>query len=131
MKIKTSELIGDALDWVVMGLIFKGYEDMNNPIKPWVKERHDAGETCGSPSTNRDIGYEILETEGVYLFKRCNEHFKPADFWDASLPYDYRNQMRRVVSGPTPLIAICRCFVASKKGVVVEIPDELCIPPTH
>ena len=27
--------------------------------------------------------------------------------------------------GPTPLIAVCRCYVASKLGDVVEVPDEL------
>jgi len=29
-------------------------------------------------------------------------------------------------SGPTPLIAAMRCFVASKVGDEVEIPDILC-----
>ena len=27
--------------------------------------------------------------------------------------------------GPTPLIAVCRCYVASKMGDVVEVPEEL------
>lgn len=119
MKVKTSELIGDALDWVVIGLLFEQYERNGDPIKPWVKERHDAGEPCGSPSTNRDIGYEILETEQMALF-----FSEVHDCWMCSTP----RSLHVKETGPTSLIAICRCFVASKKGGKVEIPDIL-LPP--
>jgi hypothetical protein len=34
--------------------------------------------------------------------------------WDANVQY-----------GPTPLIAAMRCYVASKLGDEVEVPDEL------
>lgn len=36
--------------------------------------------------------------------------------------WDYLNPKQY---GPTPLIAAMRCYVASKLGVEVEIPDEL------
>lgn len=116
MKIKTCELIGHALDWVVMGLIFKGYEEMNDPIKPWVKERHDAGEPCGSPSTNRDIGYELLEQKEIGVWPPDEEH----PYWTAGT-----KGVAQAFTGPTPLIAICRCHIASQLGDEVEVPDEL------
>lgn len=34
-------------------------------------------------------------------------------------------QVHRVYFGPTPLIAAMRCYVASKLGDEVEVPEEL------
>ena len=33
--------------------------------------------------------------------------------------------MKTVIHGPTPLIAAMRCYVASKLGDEVEVPEEL------
>lgn len=44
------------------------------------------------------------------------------DVWEAG---PWINRTTRRPHGPTPLIAACRCFVASKLGDDVDIPKEL------
>ena len=61
-------------------------------------------------------GGPIIEREKI-----CASCPSTGDFWDARLhkfPPEYTR-------GPTPLIAAMRCYVASKLGDEVEIPEEL------
>jgi hypothetical protein len=37
----------------------------------------------------------------------------------------YQIYVSEVVYGPTPLVAAMRCYVASRLGAEVEIPDQL------
>jgi len=97
---KTRELIDDALDWAVAiaeGLRFEEWETWGNSSTDWAQ---------GGPI----IGRELIETTrgGAYA-----EHF-----WKAT-----RNSI--TAYGPTPLIAAMRCYVASKLGGEVDIPEEL------
>lgn len=62
-----------------------------------------------------NAGGPIIEREKITL-----DPFDDSPNWCATIPgYMYR------VYGPTPLIAAMRCYVASKLGDVVEIPEEL------
>lgn len=97
MKIKTSELIGDALDHVVLQL------DAENPSN-------------GFYSTDWADGGPIIEREKILL--------------DIVGPDDDQEWEGRIVGvwmeyGPTPLVAAMRCYVGSKLGNEVEVPDEL------
>lgn len=120
-KIKTSELTGAALDWAVakcevaepVGSFLDGvvpHPDYNN----------------FHPSTDWAQGGAIIERELIDLF--TEKHIHPVS-WVASVAC-YQNGHRLVgwrfhQYGPTPLIAAMRCFVTSRLGEEVEVPDEL------
>ena len=67
----------------------------------------------------------IIEREGVHLFQPVDSHFKPLSQWVAALPYNSTSTLKRCSYGPTPLIAAARCYVVSKLGDTVEVPEEL------
>ena len=92
---KTSALTGAALDWAVAKC--EGV-DLTHGLTD--DERY---------STNWAQGGPIIEREGMGVFK---------------LGY-VRGWASGFQSGPTPLIAAMRCYVASKLGDEVEIPEEL------
>ena len=97
---KTSELTGAALDWAV-GTALK------LPPPLW------DGLRCAAFSTNWSQGGPIIQREKIAV---DYDH----DVWNASI-----KGQRHYWSGPTPLIAAMRCYVASKLGDEVEIPEEL------
>ena len=99
---KTSELTGNALNWAVNHA--DGLTDMLAPVN-----------YCGK----WEFGGPIIEREGLQLRKRNDFHF-PAPFWQAGQWSDIT-----LMPGPTPLIAAMRCYVASKLGDDVDIPQEL------
>ena len=106
MKIKTTELKGTALDWSVAKC--EGIQDSE-----FVRTHMDAW-PC---STDWSQGGPIIEREGIAVRRSHNmEHGS----WQA-----IRDGFRNNHNGPTPLIAAMRCYVASKLGAEVEIPNEL------
>ena len=116
MKVKTSELIGPALDWAVA--VADGYSE-------WDGEaffRYN-GVYCAcflaewKPSTNREQGGLIMEEERI-----CLTNYLDGDKEWAAYP---THDVDDVFSGPTPLIAGMRCYVASKLGDEVDIPEGL------
>ena len=66
-------------------------------------------------STSWAQGGPIIEREGIRL------HRSHTGAWWAGPESD----PHRPVSGPTPLIAAMRCYVASKMGDTIDIPEEL------
>ena len=102
MKVKTDELTGPALDWAVNQI----EECCDDPCTPLF-------------STNWAQGGPIIEREGIELL--C----ETVGFRWVAMP-----QKGPEWSGPTPLIAAMRCFVASKLGDEVDVPDEL-VEATH
>lgn len=97
MKIKTQDLTGPALDWAVE-----------------VAEEMTVSQREFQPSTNWSQGGPIIERENIGL-QRWNEEHE----WRSDIGGDFDSY------GPTPLIAAMRCFVASRLGDEVEIPEEL------
>ena len=106
MKIKTSELKDLALAWAVAQC--EGYRGVELLTKPdplddgalehrWLWDY--------SPPTNWAHGGPIIEREVIGVFPTHGG-------WAAGLQ-----------SGPTPLIAAMRCYVASRLGDEVEVPD--------
>ena len=100
MKVKTSELTGPALDWAVA-------KCENN----WTFEP----DGLDSYSTDWAQGGPIIEREKLDVF--CS-----GNVWDASTGDRHPNVIK---TGTTPLIAAMRCYVASKLGDEIEIPEEL------
>jgi hypothetical protein len=105
MKVKTKELIGPALDWAVAKC--EGIEWENGDL--------DAAEYGPGfrPSVDWSHGGPIIEQERIEI---------RGDGDDGWLADDYIHEVKK---GATPLIAAMRCYVASKIGDEVEIPEEL------
>lgn len=135
-RVKVSEATGPVLDWMVAkaeGLAYRNDEKY--------------GPMCFRPSTVKGVvhwdskplpystdwsqGGPIIEREqfSVYPFftdgriggwSACNPH---------SLKYDenggFIEGSDHAQDGPTPLIVAMRCFVASKLGDEVDVPEEL------
>ena len=72
---------------------------------------------CGwwYPSTDWAQGGPIIEREVICI----------GSGMDASTWYANKGCGQHHRFGPTPLIAAMRCYVASKLGAEVEVPDEL------
>jgi hypothetical protein len=124
MKIKTSELQGAPLDWAVAKC--EGLEQRDGA---WYRPATPAYAAWRyaqwQPSTDWAQGGPIIEREGINLGTQRNEPgFRPHPdrMWHAQM--DTRVY---VGYGPTPLIAAMRCFVASKLGDEVDVPDGLAV----
>lgn len=110
MKVKTSELSGAALDWAVAKCEYDDLAALNIQYPEYAKHYPKV-----SPSTDWSQGGPIIERERIEIGSY-------ADQWQATMHMEGGSIFDR---GPTPLIAAMRCYVASKLGDVVEIPDEL------
>lgn len=119
MKIKTSELEGPALDWAVA-------EASGTPI-------YRSGKTL----TRMDVDGGVYWQPSIYwhqtgpiIERECIEWQ-----WLPSSNEAHRYGARRpslgglnrtfCMDGPTILVAAMRCYVASKLGDEVDVPDEL------
>src|SRR5574337_110575 len=111
MKIKTSELSGAALDWAVAQC--EGFLYRNRDIERQAWLAHGPYE----PSTDWAQGGPVIEQEQMLI--AC--YPAASEPWMAS--YTFRTGVS--ATGPTPLIAAMRCYVASKLGDEVDIPEEL------
>jgi hypothetical protein len=116
---KTDDLTGAALDWAVakclpddtLAVYFD--EDTGEPLcrDDWPDNQEF------KPSTDWAQGGPIIEREGLDIRKIRTAHamaWRSVTFDDSIKQY-----------GPTPLIAAMRCYVASKLGDDIEIPEEL------
>jgi hypothetical protein len=97
---KTSELTGAALDWAVTKCEGFDHKVTSSEWGMW------------GWATDWAQGGPIIERERIEL-----EH--DGFIWWARIKAD------EDYSGPTPLIAAMRCYVASKMGDTIDIPEEL------
>jgi hypothetical protein len=122
MRIKTAALTDAALDWAVakcqpelhVGVYHK------RTFLDWFKSfgylsPHGTDTTAWAPSNDWSQGGPIIEREKIGTWPSESISGK----WGARMLNTY------IMYGPTPLIAAMRCFVASKLGDEVEVPDEL------
>lgn len=121
MKIKTSALTGAALDWAVAKC--EGYFDpidIAGSFLDGVVVHHHIVLSRFHPSTDWVQGGPIIEREGGTLWSTV------AAGWRCKAKYDYANDREGLTtSGPTLLVAAMRCYVASKLGDEVDVPEEL------
>lgn len=136
MKVKTSGLSGVALDWIV------AYLEFNGEYRPIALPKYSTDWVQGGPIIEReDISVIRLENksipndkgfcQGVYVnnwgavIKTHHDwstvYGPQGDDWGQCYSIDASD----IVEGPTALIAAMRCYVTSKLGDVVDIPDEL------
>lgn len=110
---KTSELTGAALDWAAAkceGVVSDDIDDFCLRTE---------GEYCYS--TDWAQAGAIIERERIRLNL-------DGDDWIAFMMYCNEDDawlQEAEEQGPTPLIAAMRCYVASKLGDEIEIPNEL------
>ena len=110
---KTNELTGAALDWAVALIEKPGIVGVRPDGKLGA-----AGNLAFSPSTNWAQGGPIIERGKIDVIADPNGK----DVWMGQL---YLNWGRYEAFATTPLIAAMRCYVASKLGDDVSIPEEL------
>jgi hypothetical protein len=111
---KTSELTGAALDWAVAKC-----EEANIGDGYYTGVVLSDGEFKYSPSTDWSQGGPLIEREGMWLYQ-WNEQGEPDVGWGSE-----DKDGNHVRTGPTPLIAAMRCYVASKLGDEVDVPEKL------
>ena len=120
MKIKVSEADGAVLDWLVAKCKGKElYFFADDPFKkdPWLVVNNTTDQPLHSfnPSTDWSFGGPIIEREGIGL-----DYYPDSGLWHAGTCEGTVWGM-----GRTPHIAAMRCYVISKLGDEVEIPEEL------
>jgi hypothetical protein len=109
MKIKTSELKDLALDWAVVRANYEiNFEEV------WRNFRNE----CGY-SYDWAQGGPIIEREEIAVRRTYEDTGWTAS--KATAPHF----MTVFEDGPTPLIAAMRCYVASRLGDEVEVPDSI------
>jgi hypothetical protein len=114
---KTSELKGAALDWAVAkakGVTLYPSKQGKWMLKNYGEFNHRHGTPWWNPSTNWAQAGTIIDREGICLM------FYQHKIWDAHM-----DNVNFFETGTTPLIAAMRCYVASKLGDEVELPEEL------
>jgi hypothetical protein len=113
MKIKTSELTGAALDWAVAKC--EGVEYMAEAYEQEIPFFYR--EEATRYSTDWAQGGPIIEREGFgFEFNLEEEEF---------IAFYPTKQGSPEGIGKTHLIAAMRCYVASKLGDEVDVPEEL------
>ena len=122
MKVKTSELTGAALAWAVFVLEGRA-SDMTQARNAFELCKQRGGVVRGhkplfAPHLNWDQGGPIIDREGICLKKGHS------GWWIAKL-LDVNDEEHFVIVAPTPLIAAMRCYVMSKLGDEVDVPDGL------
>ena len=123
---KTSELIGPALDWAVA----KCEGRNTDKVDLWKGlELPGYGYAIFPYSTDWSQGGSIIAKEKISIISQE----PPFELWRATNgtrvceeAYSFEINNEVTEEGPTPLIAAMRCFVASSLGDEVEIPEELC-----
>jgi hypothetical protein len=106
---KTSDLIGPALDWAVAKTIWYEQEGEKYEIPlPAFMAKYSTDWAQGGP---------IIEREGICI-NICTEGDWVAETGPASLKDCPQ-------LGPTPLIAAMRCYCCAKLGDDIDIPEEL------
>ena len=123
MKQPTNNLTGAALDWAVTQCEGVDYFWLQaDEFKP----QYESGEY--HYSSNWAQGGPIIEREKVCVEYMAGAGDGGLDVWVAEVLHEdkkYGGVMSSAGQGPTPLIAAMRCYVASKLGDEVEIPEEL------
>lgn len=120
MKIKTSELTGVALDWAVAKCEGVEVEYIDDSITRCLLIK-PSGSGIFTPSTNWAQGGPLIEREWLDVTPWPNETDE-SQRWQC-VQYDTVGYVSAF--GETPLVAAMRCYVASKLGDEIDVPEDL------
>ena len=118
MKIKTAELVGAALDWAVHVADKAVEPDLFPTI--WGGKVQFRTPLCPKYSTDPAQAYPIINREGI-----CTKRQLPCSVGYEWNSWQHTKFGNGAASGLTPLIAAMRCYVASKLGEEVDVPEDL------
>lgn len=113
MKIKTSEATNGQLDRLVAKIEKVDYSP--EPTTNSIGMTFDAT----NYTTDWAIAGPIIDSEKITL-----DYHDAEGWWEASIYLKSEDELVQT-RGVTALIAAMRCYVASKLGEEVEVPDEL------
>ena len=123
MRVKTSELTGRVLDYVVAH-----YEGVPVYVKHGValecvdSDLHDP--IFYSPRTDYEQGCPIVDRETI-----CTRYLpdqQPDQHWEAGLPRtNAQSGVFWMARGPTRLVAALRCHLMARLGFEVDIPENV------
>ena len=113
--IKTSELSGVALDWAVAKC--EGFPARD--YCPHDKYYRDEDNKWFCPSEDWTQGGPIIDRETITV---C---WQGATWVGSKFNVRVTDEYEFHQTGPTPLLAAMRCYVASKLGDTVKLPEEL------
>lgn len=113
MKVKTSELTGFQLDLAVAKTEGEQAELNHGEVVTRKTIGYQEYRLVWQPSTDWAQGGTIIGRERIGVEPHPN-----SELW-----ISFCNGVSYV--GPTPLIAAMRCYVASKLGDEIELPEEL------
>lgn len=120
---KTSELIGPALDWAVAKC--EGAKNLRE--NPHRFDKRLIIKIAGRTSYMHELRFSTDWSQGGPIIER--EDCLPTRYYGAAHSrgkvYQCHLGAGTYMQGSTPLIAAMRCYVASKLGDEVEIPEEL------
>jgi hypothetical protein len=125
---KTSELTGAALDWAVAKCEGKNEIRVFAPHCPtdrgWIEVRFNpeprASTARYDPSDNWFFGGPIIERHPISIASPSLLR----DEWRAMIDSESKHAWT-MQDGPTPLVAAMRCYVESKMGEEIDVPEEL------
>ena len=116
MKVKVSEASGIVLDWLVATA-----EKPVGGYKAWVQVNLDRGLVpAGVHADDWLTGGPIIERERISI-----DLFRDGWYAVRGAQEDHYYRDTPQAAGPTALVAAMRCYVASRLGEEVEVPDEL------
>ncbi len=135
MKIKTSEATPSQLNYLVAKCLYGESKTRNG--QPWFTLQstghvfyhthengwRDSQRSWFIPSAEWSQGGPIIEREEILVGPSPFPAQADSKF-AAGLGCDW-DTCTHIFTGPTPLIAAMRCYVASKLGDIVDIPEEL------
>jgi len=122
---KTNKLTGVALDWAVANCEkLDVYTDcVGMAMREWAVFVDFSNDYCNvhyQPAKHWGWGGPIIEREKIELRWDVTLEYPDDGVWFASIdPSD------EVITATTPLVAAMRCYVASKLGDEIDVPEEL------
>jgi hypothetical protein len=121
---KTSELTGAALDWAVAKITNPEWTDEDR----WYNtigyvDTGDIDDEPYAPSANWSQAGPIIEREEIGI--QCVPAGTCKGWWALVTSCFHDRSSPDEVRGDTPLVAAMRCYVASKLGDTIDIPEEL------
>ncbi len=130
--IKTSELTGAALDWAVTRCEGIPAEELyiqkwgsRLPPSIYRRNRDEDGNLDGTYTSGPDLLFSRKWEAGGPIIER--ERISIRQWTNVPLVHAYMPQDNApwLSDGASPLIAAMRCYVASKMGDEVDVPEEL------
>lgn len=119
MQIKTRELTGNNLNWVIAEIDIKRMLEAGEHVKQWNIDRHRTGDCIANFTDNGFLLVEVLERERI-----CTCAVTDTE-WEAS-KFSGTTELERV-RGSTLAEAALRCWALLSLGETVEVPDALVV----